>query len=45
MRDKGLVFEEMRKTRRTLGLEESVLWIGMVLGLGLLLLAAASMVR
>lgn len=46
MRDKGVVFEEMRRIRRTLGYRVGWSWIEMTVGAALLAFAvAASMVR
>ena len=45
MRDKGLVFEEMRRVRRSLGLREGVPWIELALGMVFVFAAALSMVQ
>lgn len=44
MRDKGLVFEEMRRVRRSLGLREGRSWIEVAVGVALIGLAAAASV-
>ena len=46
MRDKGLVFEEMRRARRTFGVRGGVRWFDFAIALAILLLVAAvSLVR
>jgi len=35
MRDKGLVFEEMRRVQRTLGMRDGSPWIEMAIGIAL----------
>jgi hypothetical protein len=45
MRDKGLVFEEARRARRTLGAREGLPWPELVGLLALLLGAAVCLVR
>ena len=45
MRDKGLVFDEMRKAQRTLARPFSERWIELAVGLALLLLLALQVER